>query len=255
MALSKQKVNLYERRIARLKKDVEQQRTLRREMSTAFANAKVQYADIVASHMVSARKATDTVTQQAFKISELENQLAVQFKQNAALSQDLQKATKRYNENVTDLIDKRKQLVNAIDVCEEMEKEIKQLKLKFGYRLWVAITIWLAGVRMAITMWFAHLKTIRKRIEMRFKIWRLSKARLSAINEAGWVPEKLVKAAIAYYEHDKARMEIDDQIREIHYGGNMQGATDKELRHFYAKVDKEIKPSIWRRWNIFLGRA
>jgi hypothetical protein len=240
MALPKQKVNLYERRIARLKKDVEQQRKLRREMSTAFANAKVQYADIVASHMVSARKATDTVTQQAFKISELENQLAVQFKQNAELSSDLQKVTKRYNENFVST----NKILDTIAMLKDdkrfLEEDLARARQAFGYRLWIAITIWWGSLLMAIA---TRLKLLKQRIKIRWTIARLSKRRVDALYEAGHIPEKLVKSALAYYEHDRKRMEIDEEIRLIHGGADS------------ATYVRESKPSLWRRWNIFLGRA
>jgi hypothetical protein len=247
MALPKQKVNLYEKRIARLKKKLDAQETLRAAQRTHYGNVVAKYM----AELRGARNQIDSMTTSAlqdhFKINEYENEQAVYLKQNAELSQDLQKIEKMLKDSNAKhklwydrCLDRDQSIANLQNDIARAAIEIAELRQTFSYRAWIVITMWLAGVRMAIP---TRLKLLKQRIKIRWTIARLSKRRVDALYEAGYIPEKLVKSALAYYEHDRQRMEIDEQIRVIHGGADS------------TTFVRESKPSLWRRWNIFLGRA
>jgi DNA repair exonuclease SbcCD ATPase subunit len=229
-------VSLYEKRIARLKKKLDAQETLRAEQRT-------HYGDVLAKYMTELRGArnqieslTTSALQDHFKINEYENQQAVYLKQNAELSQDLQKVTKRYNENVVSTNKMLDTIVQLKDDIRFLQEDLANARKTLRYRIY----IWASGFPDVMR---ARLHVLKQRIKIRWTISRLSKRRVDALYEAGHIPEKLVKSALAYYEHDRQRMEIDEQIRVIHGGSD------------WATYVRAEKPSLWRRWNIFLGRA
>jgi len=237
-------VGLYEKRIARLKKKLYAQETLRAEQ-------REHYGHIVAKHLARERGLETTVSQLTtsalqdhFKLNEYENQQAVYLKQNAELSAQLQKdlpTLRRLNKEYWEAnVRLREREERSTKTIEDLIADLERARQTLQYRIWMAITMWLAGVRMAIP---TRLKLLKQRIKIRWTIARLSKRRVDALYEAGHIPEKLVKSALAYYEHDRQRMEIDEQIRVIHGGSDS------------ATYVREEKPSLWRRWNIWLGRA
>ena len=220
--MAKAKVNPYERRIARLKKqrqlDADTHRESVRHWGTKFAELRDHYAGVVAKHLATERGLNTTIEhhakkilEDAFRIQELGNQVAVQ-------------------EHMEGLLNLR-------------ARRIAELERSLLNRLWVAIpTQWARFCQLIAT----QLTTRRNRIVNRFKIWRLNRARVEAISEAGYIPEKLVKIAERYWEEDQKRLKIDEQIRNIHYGNEHTGI---------AQVERVCKPSIWRRIAIILGRA
>jgi hypothetical protein len=244
MALPKQKVNLYERRIARLKKKLDKQETLRAAQRTHYGNVVAKHLAVERSLETQVSNLTTSALQDHFKINEYENQQAVYLKQNAELSAQLQKdlpTLRRLNKEYWEAnVRLREREERSTQTIEDLIADLELAKQALQYRIWVAITMWLAGVRMAIP---TRLNLLKQRIKIRWTIARLSKRRVDALYEAGHIPEKLVKSAIAYYEHDRQRMKIDEQIRLIHGGADS------------ATYVRAVKPSLWRRWNIFLGRA
>src|SRR5580693_9772599 len=100
MSLPKAKVNLYERRITRLKRQLDKRKLLHRQdtsdhlsklqsLKVEFDNLRTHYGSIVAKHIATERKQTAKILEDTFKIQELDNQIAVQWKDNAGLAQDV----------------------------------------------------------------------------------------------------------------------------------------------------------------------
>jgi len=263
MALPKAKVNLYERRIARLKKQLDKQQELRAEMSRVFATTKQHYVDVVASHLAKARGLKTTlvhrdrkILEDAFRIQELDNQVAVQWRNLSEAKDDAVRAMARCSIAEKDRTHWHKEWKasysewsDAQEIIAAQAGRIVELERSLLNRLWVAIPIQWARFRVAVTTQLTTISNrIVNRIVNRFKIWRLNRARVEAISEAGYIPEKLIAIAQRYWEEDQKRLQRDEQIRAIHYGNqqNMQN---------YAVVERACRPSLLRRLAIILGRA
>ncbi len=247
MALPASKVNTYERRISRLKKHIEILKEAAVDRIAEQARVRLHYQNVVAQHLATERKQTQKILEDTFKIQELDNQMAVLWRDRAEARTDLE-ACKLVNvartKECQQLRDGRKQLTmdraNQDISVQSLLARVKYLERSFGHRLWVAIAAQRAHIRQGIA-------SLRERAVARFMVRRLNKHRVAALNEAGHIPEKLVKVAIKYWEHDKQRMAMDEQIRSIHTGTR----NGKE----YADVVVDKRPSAWRRLMILIGRA
>jgi len=251
MALPKAKVNVYERRIARLQKMILTSQESKVALLNEHARVRKHYQDVVAQHIANERRGDALLLEDRFKIQELDNQVAVQWKNLAEAKDDA--ATAKLNQavlskEVNQLRAERQQLRLEIanrDVSVQSLLEcVKRLEHSFAHRLWMAIATQIARSRVGIAL---QLASIKRRLVARFMIRRLSAARVSALNEAGHIPEKLVKTAIKYWEHDQQRMQMDEQIREVHYGTH----NGVDWKHEVI----ERRPSLWQRLMILVGRA
>jgi hypothetical protein len=241
MSLPKSKVNLYERRITRLKKRVAREAEIR-------ADQRTHYGNVVAKHIATERGLNTTISQfttaaiqDRFKIQELENQVALQWQKNAELGEDVKKYTRALSAARLENDQYRFQADHAIDVVEALERDIKELKLKLGYRArrfllgeYQALKASAAGLYARTRLrWINTILRLRNRA----LVWRLNKARVSAISEGGYIPEKLIKLALQYWELDKER--ASETIVEFDSTG----------------VGREARQTLWRRLRIWLGRA
>jgi hypothetical protein len=247
MALPAKKVNLYERRIVLLKKRIE-------NLQAGGSVTRTHYGNIVAKHLADNRglrnqvdDLTTAAIQDRFKLQDFEAQIANQWRENAELRDDLARAKLMHDAKAKELQYSQGQYRNQITVVERIERDIALLQRNLTNRIWVAMTTqveaWrvVAATRRAkIALAFSGWKS---RVVHRFMIRRLSKARVAALYEAGHIPDKLVRSALAYYEHDKKRLDLDEQIQDIHYGRD------------HTTIVKETRPPLWRRFKIWMGRA
>lgn len=254
MPLPKNKVTLYDKRIALYKKRIDKLKELQHEMRRVFDSSKAHYVAVVARHVNAERNLTDQIDslttaaiQDRFKLQDYEAQIANQWRENGGLREDVAAAKLNHDAKAKELRNVRFQLVEKTYATEDLERALVEARRGFVYVTRRAIaTQWLSwrmaiaasGVRisLAFTNW-------KSRIVNRWMIRRLSKARVAALYEAGNIPDKLVRSALAFYEHDKRRLEIDEQIQSIHQGNDL------------ITITRAKRPGLWRRFQIFIGRA
>lgn len=163
------KVNLL-RRIERYKKRIDLMKENRKALIVAMQAEQVKlrahYGDVVAEKLAKIRglenQVSDLTTaaiQDRFKLQELENQVAVMYKDNAAFGQDLQSLNTRDGQQVQTIRELRKQLLHAGYLSENADKTIAELKQRISYRLWVAIATQASALRVAITTQFTQWKS------------------------------------------------------------------------------------------------
>lgn len=242
----------YKRRVAKLEKQLSEQRERWAAQGLKHSRARVHYQAIVAKHIANERRGDQLLLEDRFKIQELENQVAVQWKNLAEAKDDAATAKLNYQVISKSLeqcrAERREARVDRDIALTRVDQWIDRCALaerSLSHRIWVAITTQIARLRVAIPL---QISVWKSRIVNRFLIRRLSSDRVKALQEAGHVvPEKIIRSALAYYEHDKKRMQIDDQIKELHYGTrNGKDCCD-------AVIEKA--PSLWRKLMILIGRA
>lgn len=241
----------YKRRVAKLQKQLEKQRQRWIGQGLEHSRARTHYQTIVASHIAAERRGDKLLLEDRFKIQELENQVAVQWRNLAEAKDDASTAKLNY-QAVTKSLEQcraeRRQARLDLDValstrdtwrirCETAEKS-------FSHRAYQGLALWFAqtGTRLRLRR-----SRLGARIVNRFAVWRLNKPRVDAMREGGYIPEKLVKVALEYWEHDKARIAQEAYIKEMHYG-------TRNGKH-YETVVMEPRPTLWRRFMILIGRA
>jgi hypothetical protein len=185
--------------------------------------------------------ATSVLAANNMEIQELKDQVGVQAKLLAEAQSDV----RLYQEQAAEVIDQHNRMVTSLrskvleydDLRDEQEQTILLLadaRAKLSYRLWIALRDGYYRTCTAIKVECAHR---RSRLLSWWAVRRLNKARVTAMNEAGYIPEKLVKVAIAYWEADKQRTsELIDEV-------NSSGQESKK------------RQTLWRRIRIWMGRA
>jgi hypothetical protein len=251
MPLPKNKVTVYDKRIALYKKRIDKLKEVGRD-------ARVHYGHVVAKHINAERNLRDQIDslttaalQDRFKLQDYEAQIANQWRENAELRDDLARAKLMHDAKAKELTYMHRQYRDQVEVVMCLERQLAAAKSTTAYLIRQEIATQWQALRKAIATRKARVKlafTIWKsQIVNRWMIKRLSKARVAALYEAGHIPDKLVRSALAFYEHDKKRLDLDEQIKYIHYGSTEARTS--------TKVMKETRPPLLRRIKIWMGRA
>lgn len=247
MALPKMKVNVYKRRIALFKKRID-------NVKECAALARIHYSHIVAKHIAEKRglrnqldDLTTAAIQDRFKIQDFEAQIANQWRENAELRDDLARAKLSHDAKAKELQQANYLVRSRGSDIQELEIRVERLQRSLTNRIWSVLVVEHQALRVRLNQFIARRRIAfagwKSRIVHRWMIRRLSKARVAALYEAGHIPDKLVRSALAYYEHDKKRLDMDEQIRDIHYGPQ------------HTQVVRATRPPLWRRIKIWMGRA
>ena len=207
---------------------------------------------VIAEHIASQRSLNariaemrDKMISDSFKITELENQVAVQQKMVAEARADGERAIAQHNravERIDELLHELQVARNECDIVRDERNaardERNAAQRRIAYRIYDS---WLRYTRRVRSWWCQCRHKLVERATARLLIMRLNMARVDAVTEAGYVPGKLVKAAIRYWEHDKERLQEDEQLVM---------RSDRSSYTVYRR-----KPGLWRRIKIILGRA
>lgn len=172
----------------------------------------------------------DVLITNNIKITELENQVANQYRENAALRQDLEANSKRNLSHVREIGRMRNEADDALNIELNLRMQLDEAKTRISYRIYKWFVARVERLKEVLA--------IRKqRMVNAWKIHRLNRARVEALNEAGYIPEKLIKVAHQYWEEDKAR--ATETIVERDGYGN----------------DTIVRQTPLRRLKIMLGSA
>lgn len=240
----------YERRLKRLQKQVDTGTALRHTQQAAVVKYKDQLKGMLEAQIRIARLAGDEVARlkettvaNAMTIRELNDQLAVQWKQRAEAASDLKQVQDSAARSIASH-NRQVQIMNELraevkQVTEDREAALAMLadaQTKIHYRLWQVILGFMYRSK-------AGIRTRYLRAKNNWLIHRLNGERRAALKEAGHIPENLIHMAHKYWEHDQKRLEDDEQIIHTTYYPDKQAAT-------YAR-----KPGLLRRFKIWCGRA
>lgn len=203
---------------------------------------KIRELDVATRELDRARTA---LASNSMTIQELNDQVAVQWKQNAEAKSDVERATllasnavQKHNKMVHWLAEARKEKDEAdvqvelmVGDIKKIQAELNEAKRSLSNRIWWAIL----GIHYRTKLSW---KWRVERWKNTWKIRRLNRARVTALSEAGHIPGNLVRMAHAYWEHDKQRMERGVTV----FLDNAPG-------------QKTVKENLWRRFRIWCGRA
>ena len=247
----------YKRRVAKLEKRLQHALDDGAASRLEHARQREHYADVVAKHIANERRGDGLLLQDRFKIQELEQQVGSQHVQLCNANEDAKVAKLNYQvvrKELDHLLAERKQDRMVMDALncdvEYWKQECRTAERSLRHRVWVGVTGSLKRAahnhRLRKSKWLAQWGQFKRRIVLRLMVLRLNKPRVDAMHQAGYIPEKLVKVALDFWEHDKARIEQESYIRRVHSGTNQSNyEVTMELR----------KPSMWRRMMILIGRA
>jgi|SRR6266850_311275 len=235
-----------ERKIKRLKAEVKAGKELQAALKRQHAEYRLHAGKTLAEHLFKARRAEETLASNNMTIQELNDQVAMQWKQRAESRSDVERAVKltaeavaKHNRMVTSLreaLDDKLELTRTVSLLrsqsEEFREALAEAKRSLTYR---TARLFASG--------YAHAKAeIRRRrvlLRNRWLVWRLNKPRVQAMSEAGYIPSKLIKMAEQYWETDKQRM-----------SPTLVTYLDGELCK-----PKSVRANIWSRCRIWMGRA
>lgn len=214
----------YERRIKRLQKQIDAGTELRHAHQAQVVKYKDSMKGLLENQIRAARiacdelaQARDTLASNSMTIRELNDQLAVQWKQRAEAVSDVNQA----RETASRAAAAHNRLVGQIEelrrLNDESYGEIRRVTEDRDAAL-QSLHLAKLSLQYRVYQWFIHAPS-RYRAKLRFKwknlvsyihswylVRRLSAGRRQALYEAGYaIPEKLIKAAHAYYVHDKER--------------------------------------------------
>lgn len=243
------------RRIQVYKKRYEAAVELRRQQAEQLKKYKASLHEVLQGKVRANRllrndlaRAKETIASNGMTMCELQNQLAVQFKLLAEARSDVARATELYNEAAEkhkimadSFANMRAASVRHYEDSEHLKAQLLELRdaltearLSFSYRTWHAIICAYHRTRVRIKVEYAFR---RERLINWWAIRRLNKSRVTAMNQAGFIPEKLVKLALQYWEVDKQR------IRDGEWGYDSGGQP------------VQISLGLLRRMRILMGRA
>lgn len=245
--MPKKDSSYYERRLKRMQKKIDSATELRHEQQAQVVKYKDQTKALLEQQIRIARLAGDevmklkeTTVSNAMTIRELNDQLAVQWKQRAEAQSDVRQAQETasraagaHNRQVQ-LIQELRGEVKQVTVDRESALALlAEARLSLQYRLWHEANAWISRCKLSV-------KCRLTRTKNRWLVWRLNKPRVDAMNEGGYIPENLIHMAHKYWEQDKKRM-----------GGTIEewGAG------FRADQQHIVHQTLWRRFRIWCGRA
>lgn len=204
-----------------------------REARAEHAAFRTNAGNILAQHLATERKFELQAIATLFELTDLKERVALQHKMLAEANDD---AT-RYK---TLAMNRKAILDDHWVIMERYENDLAEARKRLSYRVWVAVGAWYERRACAITGGWGR---FRDRIRNRWLIWRLNAARVDAVTQAGYVPGNLVNAAMRYWEHDRDRLEVDEEVVATYR------TPDVDYTHY------KRKPGMLRRIKILLGRA
>lgn len=237
----------YEKKAKRLQVMLDDAIETRHRVQREYQEFKAHSHEVLTSHLGKIRRQDETLASNNMTIQELNDQVAVQWKQRAEARSDVERAERfahetaeKHNKLAFQLEDADQKLRNARRERDDISAtwhstllELAEAKRTLRYRIWV-------GVTRSTSYLQAWLSSKALRLKNRWFIRRLSKARVTAMQEAGYIPEKLIKVAHRYWEADRERI-----------NGNV-----------YTEVQTTVgprtiieKPSWLQKWKIWRGRA
>lgn len=234
-----------ERKIKRMKAELKAHKILAAALRSQHADYRLRASKTLAEHLFKVRRAEDTLAANNMTIQELNNQVAVQWKQRAESRSDVERAAQlateavaKHNRMVTNLrtaLDDKLELTNLVGLlrrqAEEAGEALAEAQRSFSNRTWEAIQ----NARLGLKRGARRLAT---QLRNRWLVWRLNKPRVQAMSEAGYIPSKLIKMAEQYWETDRQRM-----------GPTLVTYLDQ------ADGRKPVRENVWRRFRIWMGRA
>lgn len=234
-----------ERKIKRLKAEVKAGKELRASQARHHAEYRLAAGKTLAEHLFKVRRAEETLAANNMTIQELNNQVAVQWKQRAESRSDVERAAQlcteaiaKHNKMVTHLreaLDDKLALVTTVRLLrseiQDLGETLAEAQRSLTYRI---ARLLASGYESAK----AHIGHLRQQIRNRWLVWRLNKPRVQAMSEAGYIPGKLIKMAEKYWEMDQSRRA-------------------ESLITYLDQADgrKPVRENVWRRFRIWMGRA
>lgn len=244
MTIKTKKPSAAERQNKRLKKQLEQQHELREHTAAQHAAFRANAAKQLAGYLASTRAAEHTLASNNVTIQELQDQVAVQCKMLAEAQSDGAQAISKYNKTaqrineVGHILAEERRAYDALDLKLEFARaELTAARQRLAYRVWRLMANTYHAARTRLKVEYAHR---RQHLVNWWMVRRLNKARVTAMNEAGYIPEKLIKIAHKYWEADQARAAGDQWTEVITPAGP----------HMYPKP-----VPLWHRIRIWMGRA
>lgn len=221
--MARTKKSILAKQLGKLEEQLEQHGVQKKILADQFKAYRSNAEEYMTSYVGQVRRLTETMAANNVKITELEQQVGVQHKELAAARGDatgLKASNQKLRSHAVDL---EIALINVRAQLAEAQKSVQ-----YRVYLWFDARIDAAKKVFAIR---------KQRMVNTFLVRRLNKQRVSAMGEAGYIPNKLVKAAIAYWELDKER------------------ATETIVERDGNGQDRVVKQTLWRRIRIILGRA
>lgn len=222
------------RAVTRLKRQLEVLREQKTKRIDEFKAYQANCHEIMTSYVSQVRNATnriatlnDTLANNNVTITELQQQVALQQRMTAEAQQDGGNAIAKYNRSVQAYNSLKEQLARAAMDLADAQQTIR-------YRLRVICDQWITRTRVETS---ALVTRTRNRIVNWWAIKRLNRARVNAMHEAGYIPEKLIKMAHVYWEADRLR--TTEMVIEYDGYGN----------------ESEVRQTMWRRIRIWMGRS
>lgn len=245
MTIKTIKPSAAERKIKRLKAEIKAGKALQAAIKRQHAAYRLHAGQTLAGHLAKVRQAEATLASNNMTITELNDQVAMQWKQRAESRSDVERATSltaeavakhnRMAESLRESWDEKRELANLVDFLRCQAKEsgeaLAEAQRTLQNRTWEAITLQIRSFR-------SYIRHLRWQIRNRWLVWRLNKARVTAMEEAGYIPSKLIKMAEQYWEIDRQRM-MPSMLTYIDTSENR----------------KPVREHIWRRFRIWMGRA
>lgn len=236
---SKVYLKAYEAKISRLKRRLDKIQEARHLEAADSRRQKEHAHEVLTSYLAKIRRQEESLASNNMTITELEQQVAMQWKQRAEAQSDVERATKdgaeaiaRHNKMVTWLQQAKQERDDAFLEITQLEYQLADARLTLQYRIWHATLSWVSRTKLS-------LQNRSQRFINRWLVKRLTPERMMAIREAGYVPEKLIHIAQKYWEMDRQRM----------------GQTTKIFLDKQSDTFKTAKQNVWTRLRIFMGRA
>lgn len=241
----------YKRRVARLEKYLAASQQERANLAIEHAKVRKHYQDVVAKHIANERRGDQLLLEDRFKIQELEQQVGSQHVQLCNALEDVKVAqlnVQTYSKSLEQCRAERRQArlecAAAASMVDELQERLHIAEQRLSYRIYQGLARWCTKTGAKLRL---RRLAIIEGIKARLLVLRLNKPRVEAMREAGYIPEKLVKVALDYWQHDKERMAQEEYIREVHSGSR----DGKEWQRSVVVP----KPSMWRKLMILIGRA
>lgn len=243
MTVKTKKPSAAQRQNKRLKACIDQQYELRNQAQEEHDRFRAHAGNQLAEHLAKVRAANHVLAANNVTIQELQDQVGIQHKLLAEAQSDGARAISQYNKTakrineLSHILTAERRTYDELYVQFERNIQLlKEARQRIPYRLWVAAVAAYHRLRIALKVEYAHRK---ERLVNWWMVRRLNKARVTAMNEAGYIPEKLIKIAHKYWEADQARLKDGAEWRysEDHHG------------------DVKAHPTMWRRFQIWAGRA
>lgn len=228
------------RKIRRLERQLEQASDRREMLNGQFLEYKRHAQGLLTEYLAKIRRQDETLASNNMTIQELNDQVAVQWRQRAEARSDVERAEKLASEAVAkhnrmvQEVQEWRALVNDLRRNNNvLRDDLSEARRTLRYRIWVVVT-------RSTSQLQAWLSSKALRLKNRWFIRRLSKARVTAMQEAGYIPEKLIKVAHRYWEADRERINGDVY-------------TEVTTPHGPKTIIE--KPSWLQKWKIWRGRA